>query len=301
MAYPGPPRRAAGLVRYLLLAFVLVAFLVYFRQAAQDAALRSHYLDSYLGSSSTTTPPADSLSHQRPAENAPKDPSAGQGPAGSASSAGQEEKENITEKPLKQPAGSVHPIDELIQGAETTFDDLLKKESHDIESAAAEYRKRRGRHPPPGFDKWFEFAQDNKAVMVEDFFDQIYHDLGPFWGLPASTIRKESWDYDMTINVRNGKATAGSNWFWTQIWLNMTQTIQHLLPDMDIPLNAMDEPRVLVPWEEINEYMGKEQSSRGLPPASQVISEFQTLELPGKSEKDKDVKTREKAWEKVCE
>ena len=136
--------------------------------------------------------------------------------------------------------------------------------------------------------------------MVEDFFDQIYHDLGPFWGLAPSTIRKESWDSEITINIRGGKASAGSTWFWTEIWLNMTQTIQHLIPDMDIPLNAMDEPRILVPWEEINGYMEKERGSRTMPPASEVVSDFQKLDLPGLGEKDKDVETREKNFEEVC-
>jgi hypothetical protein len=312
MAYPGPPRRAAGLARYLLLAVIIVSFLFYFRNAAQAAALKAQYLDPYFPTPSTT-PSADAQRLQIPVDNGPKDPSAGKGPTDPPEPEKPAEKpvekpaeqpvarpeEKPAERPITKPA-ETHPIDTLIQGAENTFDELLKKESHDLKSAAAEYRRKRGRHPPPGFDKWFEFAQQNKAVMVEDFFDQIYHDLNPFWGLPASTIRKESWDYDMTINVRKGQASAGSNWFWTQIWLNMTQTIQHLLPDMDIPLNAMDEPRILVPWEEINGYMEKEQQSRVMPPANEVVSDWQTLDLPGLGEKDKDVKTRDKAWEEVC-
>ena len=155
-----------------------------------------------------------------------------------------------------------HPIDLLIQAGEEEFDALLSKQTYDVASAAAEYRTRRGRHPPPGFEAWFNFAQEKGAIIVEDFWDQIYHDLGPFWGLPAEQIRRDAKDFEMTINVRNGKATAGSDWFWTQIWLNLTQTIESHLPDMDLALNAMDEPRLVVPWEDINQYMEAERASR---------------------------------------
>lgn len=39
----------------------------------------------------------------------------------------------------------------------------------------------RGRHPPPHFDKWFEFASSHGCVIIEDLFDQIYRDIDPFW------------------------------------------------------------------------------------------------------------------------
>ena len=283
MAYPGPPRRAAGLARYLVLSVIAVLFLGY---------LRHHHTLTAVGDSSTYFPSVDT----KPPPTANDNPAVPQIPVGP------EVKEPVkappapVERPKAQAPASPHPIDELIQGAENLFEDLLKKESKDLKSAAAEYRKRRGRHPPPGFDTWFKFAQDNGAVMVEDFWDQIYHDLGPFWGLPASTMRKEAWDYEMTIHVRGQNASASSTWFWTQIWLNLTKTIEHMLPDMSLALNAMDEPRIVSPWEKINEYMEIERSTRSMPPANEVISEFQKLENPGQGP-DKDVVTRPKEWE----
>lgn len=128
--------------------------------------------------------------------------------------------------------------------------------------------------------------------MVEDFFDQIYHDLGPFWGLDPAILRKESWDYEMVINVRGQKATAVSEWFWTQIWLNMTQSIEDMLPDIDIPLNAMDEPRIIAPWEEVNRLMEIERSTRAMAPAKEVHSSYRTLE----EQPEKDLPTRDKNW-----
>lgn len=288
MAYPGPPRRAAGLARYIFLAIVIVLVLGYLRQHHTQTAVGDSSM--YLPSLDTKPPPtADGpAAPQIPVE--PKEPEIKE----------PETNAPVTDKPEAKAPASTHPIDELIEGAEKSFADLLKKESKDLKSAAAEYRKRRGRHPPPGFDTWFKFAQDNGAVMVEDFFDQIYHDLGPFWGLPASTMRKEAWDYEMTIHVRSNNATASSTWFWTQIWLNLTKTIEHMLPDMSLPLNAMDEPRIVAPWEKVNEYMEIERSTRSMPPASEVVAEFQKLEDPGDG-LDKNVKTRPKEWEETRE
>jgi hypothetical protein len=271
MAYPGPPRRAAGLARYLFLAVGIITIVFFLRNRPLSNSL--HIPLDIPDDSDRPNPESSSPSEGRPTS---EQETTGQQP----------------EQPITKPNLPPHPIDTLIEAAETTFSDLLKKESHDINTAAAEYRKRRGRHPPPGFDVWFKFAQENNAVMVEDFFDQIYHDLGPFWGLKPSTMRKEAWDYEMTINVRNQNASTTSDWFWTLIWLDLTQTIEHMLPDMDIPLNAMDEPRIVLPWEDVNKYMEKERAARSMPPAKEVVSDFQTLS----DKPDPEVKVRAKNW-----
>ena len=148
-----------------------------------------------------------------------------------------------------------HPIDDLFYDAQHKLAAITAEQSKTVEEAAQRYREKRGRHPPPHFDKWFEFAKSHNALIVEGFFDQIYHDLEPFWGVEPGPMRREASRHEMTINVRNGKASSGSDWPWTVTWLNMTKSIEHLLPDMDIALNAMDEPRLVVPWEKINEYM----------------------------------------------
>jgi hypothetical protein len=318
MAYPGPPRRAAGLARYLLLAVVIVSVLFYFRSAALSSPFRG---DTTITNPFPSNPvPENPQIPQPPLENEGKPVQEGSAeerpaeyntvgeiPAGPEDPVGEQPGE---EKPAEEnkellhtntttpaPAASEsakttkpkvaqHPIDELIEKAEKNFEGLLKKETHDLINAAAVYRRRRGRHPPPGFDVWFKFAQDNNAVIVEDFFDQIYDDLGPFWGVEAKNMRREGWDYEQTISIRNGNASAGSDWFWTQIWLNMTKSIEHMLPDMDIALNPMDEPRVVVPWENVNDMMNNERLTRNLAPPYQVIQEFQKLPPPGEGERE---------------
>ncbi|KAH6682702.1 hypothetical protein B0J14DRAFT_574193 [Halenospora varia] len=110
--------------------------------------------------------------------------------------------------------------------------------------------------------------------------------------MSPAVMRREAWEGGMTINVRNQKAKTGSDWFWTQIWLNMTQTIEHMLPDLDISLNPMDEPRIVVPWEEIDGLMEVERSTRYMPPQGETINNFSTLgDVP-----DPEVKTKDKKF-----
>ncbi|RCI12369.1 hypothetical protein L249_0141 [Ophiocordyceps polyrhachis-furcata BCC 54312] len=177
-----------------------------------------------------------------------------------------------------------HPIDKLMYDAQRSFAKLISSESKSLDEAAQAYRMRRGRHPPPGFDKWYEFARSHNALIVEDFFDQIYHDLEPFWDMDPLNMRRQASQFEMTINIRNGSATAGSDWFWTQIWLKMVKEIQKYLPDMDIALNAMDEPRIVAAWENVNKHVTKAAKSRRLPRARSVISDFQKLPDPNKAE-----------------
>lgn len=246
-AFAGPPRRNSSVVRYVIVASLLLTLIWWFRSPSSPANFKG-------------------FNSNRPTRLL---------------------------IPPAQGGYGAHPIDLLIQAGEEEFDALLSKQTYDVASAAAEYRKRRGRHPPPGFEAWFDFAKEKGAIMVEDFWDQIYHDLGPFWGLPAEQIRRDAKDYEMTINVRNGKATAGSDWFWTQIWLNLIQTIESHLPDMDLALNAMDEPRLVVPWEDINRYMEAERALRKMAPPGEVVSEY-----GGLAGADSDhMPTSDKEWE----
>jgi hypothetical protein len=315
MAYPGPPRRAVGMMRYVFFAGAVIGLLYYLRMTALNASLGStqNSIDtSLLPGTIASHQPAEPLHAQDPDtfpglessdhknEHEFKQPSSIAAssiapfliapPSNAPSSIAPSSIVAAAPTPTPTPTKTPHPIDSLMEKAEKAQEEILKKQSHDLKSAAAAYRERRGRHPPPGFDVWYDFAKQNKAVMVEDFFDQIYHDLSPFWGLPASVLRKESHSYDMTINIRDQKAKTGSNWFWTEIWLNMTQSIEDMLPDMDLPLNAMDEPRISAPWEEVNRLMEIEKVSRNMPPANEVLSDFQKLS----DEPDKEVPLRHK-------
>ena len=316
-----PPRRPSSIVRYVLVGAVLLMMIYYYRNSPEPTP-GSILPPKAVPNPNAGPPPPDYPQKQptygsgygsdpldRPKAEYPQ-PRPGTEPEGKSkagSSSGAHQKWEPDEEgdsgfansysPGSEGTGpeDAHPIDRLIYDAQHQFAEIMSKETKSVEEAAQAYRKRRGRHPPPFFDKWFEFAQENNAIIVEDFFDQVYHDLQPFWGLEPSVLRKESWDYEMTIHIRDGKAETTSDWFWTVIWLDLIKTIEHLLPDMDLPLNAMDEPRIIVPWEDMEKYMKKASKTVNLKKMKDVRSDFQKLPEPGTG--DLMVETRPKDFE----
>ncbi|KAF2441520.1 hypothetical protein P171DRAFT_434192 [Karstenula rhodostoma CBS 690.94] len=55
-------------------------------------------------------------------------------------------------------ASNPHPIAHLTAAAEARFAALVAAHPTTLADAAADYRRARGRHPPPGFAAWFAFA-----------------------------------------------------------------------------------------------------------------------------------------------
>ncbi|PHH80370.1 hypothetical protein CDD80_1815 [Ophiocordyceps camponoti-rufipedis] len=174
--------------------------------------------------------------------------------------------------------------------AKSRFRTQLNTRSFTVEQAAARYRERRGRHPPPGFDKWFEQAKKDDAVIVEDFFDRIHHDINPFWALKPADLRNRTSHQPQVIRIRKGKT-----WFvtddpdrepWIQLWTALVKEMMPHIPDLDMVINFMDESRVLVPWEKISEYVKTEQSQRKLISPEKAISTYSGLNDAG-SEKEK--------------
>lgn len=169
-----------------------------------------------------------------------------------------------------------HPIDFLINEANVRFDLLLKKRSSTISEAASRYRERRGRHPPPGFDTWFQQAQKKGAINVEEFFDRIHHDMNPFWAVEPHELRRQTRNHPQIIRVRKRWATFETDDArrapWIQVWTSLIREIAPHLPDLDLVVNIMDETRILVPWEKINSYVEKEQEERKMEHPNSTIS-----------------------------
>ena len=104
------------------------------------------------------------------------------------------------------PAIMSHAIDGLIKEANATFAAVLAEaNSSTIAEAAAAYRARRGRHPPPFFEKWFQWAQEHDCVHIEPMFDQIYEDMEPFWGVEGAKVRADAASWPLILSVRDGE------------------------------------------------------------------------------------------------
>jgi hypothetical protein len=52
----------------------------------------------------------------------------------------------------------VHPVYQLIRDARDAWDDKIDRQSRTLKDAVHEYRRRYGRQPPKGFDKWWMFV-----------------------------------------------------------------------------------------------------------------------------------------------
>lgn len=82
-----------------------------------------------------------------------------------------------------------HPIPHLMAAAEDEFRAKLARQSTSLGEAVAEYKRRYGRDPPKGFDKWYWYAVKHKFVL-KDEFDAIDEDLRPFWALSGQELRR---------------------------------------------------------------------------------------------------------------
>lgn len=172
-----------------------------------------------------------------------------------------------TMAPLKLTNARLHPIDQLTRDAEAKWRHTLDSQSKSLEAAVAEYKRRYGIPPPPNFDKWYAFAKQRKVQLIDEY-DNIYHSLLPFWGLPPRTIReraKEALGFGdnnmLGLLIRGGKVEyveGGPEWLQQALIGMLGETVQYL-PDIDLSFNTHDEPRVVVPHEDLQRLVQKAQ------------------------------------------
>ncbi|TFY80853.1 hypothetical protein EWM64_g3155 [Hericium alpestre] len=155
-----------------------------------------------------------------------------------------------------------HPIPKLMENAEKKFRKLLSKQSRTLKAAVAEYRRRYHRNPPKGFEEWWKFARENDVKMIDEY-DGLVDDLAPFWNMSGVEFRRRAVQAAQLpsidlVRIRSGEAEATTIKndlddddvsMRARSFLLMVSKFQHLLPDMDFPINARSEGRVLVPWE----------------------------------------------------
>ncbi|KAJ7097534.1 hypothetical protein C8R44DRAFT_366408 [Mycena epipterygia] len=163
---------------------------------------------------------------------------------------------------LTSSANTRHPIPHLMDTADARFRTKVGRQSASLPAAVAEYKRRYARAPPAGFDKWYAFAVQQGFVMFDEF-DAVVEDLQPFWELSGEEVRRRAGlvgalpSIDL-VRIRGGKArtvnlekgfedsevSARANGFKAML----SKFVQEL-PDMDFPINAKAEGRVVVPWE----------------------------------------------------
>ncbi|KAI0452533.1 hypothetical protein F5B21DRAFT_483307 [Xylaria acuta] len=158
-----------------------------------------------------------------------------------------------------------HPVDDLVYKNRVEADRWLRHAtvSTTLNLAVKEYGERHhGRKPPQNFDKWFEFARQRKSVVI-DRFDQMEGDILPFWGLRPQDIRDgleflKSQPNIGIISIADGKAShkgaahPSQQGILDEIVTLIHDFVEHL-PAMELAINLQERPRVLAPWNEINQ------------------------------------------------
>ena len=142
-----------------------------------------------------------------------------------------------------------------------------------FKETVAKYRRKYQRNPPPGFRDWYKFARKKNVHNIDDF-SQIMDDLRPFWGVKPSEIRslaahlnEDEANGISGLHIRDKKIWKLTNPNWrVETFAKMVDKFVVYLPDMDIALNIMDQPRVVVPWDDMQALLATEASTRRVVP-----------------------------------
>ena len=170
-------------------------------------------------------------------------------------------------------AADSHPIANFMREADRKWLEYGEGRSLTFKETVKSYRNKYGRHPPPGFKEWYKFARKKNVFHIDDF-DQIMDDLRPFWAVDPKTIRTyaahmwEDPEHGIAgLHIRNKKVVRLTNPSWRSETLQtLIEKFIKFLPDMDIAMNRLDQPRLVVPWEDMQELLAKEYKTRSLPP-----------------------------------
>ncbi|KAJ3844646.1 hypothetical protein F5878DRAFT_648814 [Lentinula raphanica] len=153
----------------------------------------------------------------------------------------------------------------MMKEAEERFQAKIDKQSKTLSEAIEEYKHRYGMSPPKGFDKWWEFATKNNVILVDEY-DTLMRDLAPFYALRGGghEMRRRIAEVASVasidlVQVRKGNLSTISiskDGFVDDEVSARAHGLKAMLgasaadlPDMDFPVNAKAEGRVIIPWD----------------------------------------------------
>ncbi|KAF2460062.1 hypothetical protein BDY21DRAFT_281337 [Lineolata rhizophorae] len=143
-----------------------------------------------------------------------------------------------------------HPIQFLAEKLSAEFEAMLRRQSKTVEEAISEYRRRYNRDPPAGFDKWFDYAKAHDSLIIDDF-DSIGSSLEPLWKVEPAVLR-ESVHNARThgpqmggFAIQDGEFQRVSDWM-AEGMRDLLLPVVSDLPDVEVAINLLDEPRVLL-------------------------------------------------------
>ena len=145
-----------------------------------------------------------------------------------------------------------HPILTLAKAAALEHEQKLSHQSTTIEQATEEYTRRYSRAPPPGFQHWFEYAKAEDSPIIDDF-DVLDDALVPLLRRSGAEISQNIREATSTVSWLRSCKIGGSRLgegceILGDVIMRLfsdVRILQHL-PDVEMLINAFDEPRVLL-------------------------------------------------------
>ncbi|KAF3201319.1 F-actin-capping protein subunit beta [Orbilia oligospora] len=125
---------------------------------------------------------------------------------------------------------------------------FLDRQSRTYADAVKNYKKRYNRSPPPGFDKWFSYAQ-TKASLVIDDYDSIEESIAPYRNMPQKEFlhrMEELRVYDNVFRIAEYKVIERNELMKGQgLWHLLDWDFFYDLPEGFLMyINTWDEPFV---------------------------------------------------------
>ena len=164
-----------------------------------------------------------------------------------------------------------HPVEVLFAQGKTHAQALETRQSKTLAAAVTEYKRRYRRNPPPGFDAWFQMAQDSGLLLVDEF-DTVMQSIEPFWGEDPQVLRMRiqsamatspasAPDHLIEFNILDHSISWAnpnpSDKFPSQIATWFGTDALAILPNLTIAINPLDEPRVVIRHDVLENAMQK--------------------------------------------
>ncbi|KAH7090063.1 hypothetical protein BKA62DRAFT_726182 [Auriculariales sp. MPI-PUGE-AT-0066] len=155
-----------------------------------------------------------------------------------------------------------HPIADVIQRAEETWQGKVLRQSKSLKEGYHEYIRRYKRRPPKGFDSWWKWCKDHDVQLLDEF-DQLDIDFEIFWGMKPSDMRasQRSWESHIDVftvgqNDETGKlemlsanlSDSRDDWH-ARLHIPVIEPIQEFLPKFRATWAAPDTPRMIFSWD----------------------------------------------------
>lgn len=208
--------------------------------------------------------------------------------------------ENLDDSP--EPVDE-HPISLLMRQADKTWRTYEDSRSTTFRQTVSRYRRRYGRHPPPGFKDWYQYARKKDVHNIDDF-EQIMDDMRPFWAVEPRVLRNlaaNMWKDESQgvagIHIRNHKVAKVTHGSWrSETMVTLIEKFIKYLPDMDIAMNRLDQPRVVVPWGDMQDLLEKELKTRKTPPETSDAFTMEMQELLNMTADDDGTPKEDPEW-----